>query len=91
VPDSWCSKNYASEFADCIIFIIQKQFMNKLRKLSVHSLVLNESTENPLSKILILYIYIRPESEAVCKTVFARILIEPARDSVRILKTSNFV
>jgi hypothetical protein len=45
IPESWHSKNYAFEFVECINCVVQKQFLEELRKSHFHTLIIDDSTD----------------------------------------------
>ncbi|XP_040294715.1 zinc finger protein 862-like [Bufo bufo] len=73
IPQSWRGKNYAFEFVECINETVQAEMMAELRSATFHTLVVDESTDISVSKMLILYAKFRPFNTDVYKTIFAGI------------------
>jgi hypothetical protein len=66
---------------ECSDFVLQKHFLEELRKSPFHTLIIDESTDISAQEMLILYIKFRPESEVILKIVFEGILKLSAFDS----------
>src|SRR5688572_8253406 len=81
IPESWRSKNYAFEFVECISAVVKEIIMNDIRKSEFHTLLIDESTDISVSKMLIIYIKYRPAAATCHKTVFAGIVKLTACDS----------
>ncbi|XP_078522998.1 uncharacterized protein LOC144792009 [Lissotriton helveticus] len=63
IPDSWRSKNYAFEFLEAINSVIHCEAMRELRQALHHTLIIDESTDISVTKMLILYFKFRPPLE----------------------------
>ena len=63
IPQRWHSRNYAFEFVDSIITVIQKEDMCVLQNASCHTLVIDESTYVFTTKMLILSVKFCPQNE----------------------------
>lgn len=85
IPESWRSKNYAFEFVECISLVLRTQLMTELRKSAFHTLIIDESTDISVQKMLIVYFKYRPEREIVCRTIFGGIVKLSSCDSVSIV------
>ena len=72
IPENWRSKNYAFEFVQCIDFVVNYQLMSELRQSAFYTLILDESTDTSVQKMLILYVKYRPQTEIVYKTFYCR-------------------
>ena len=70
IPENWRSKNYAFEFVECISFVLKLELMTELRNSAFHTLVIDESIDISIPKMLIVYFKYRFETEIVCKTIF---------------------
>ena len=81
IPESWRSKNYAFEFVECINAVVKETIMNDIRNSEFHTLIIDESTDISVSKMLIIYIKYRPAAATCHKTVFAGIMKLTACDS----------
>ena len=68
IPESWRSKNYAFEFIECINHVIHQQLLKEIINSNFHCLIIDESTDISVHKVLILYIKYRVE--LTYKTVF---------------------
>ena len=84
ILENWRSKNYAFEFVECIDFVVKSQFMSELRQSAFHTLIIDESTDISVQKML-MYVKYRPQTEIVYKTFFAGIVKLIACDSVSIV------
>jgi hypothetical protein len=85
IPESWRSKNYAFEFINCINSTIKTGILKEIKQSAYHTLIVDESTDISVSKMLILYMKFRNESESNHKTVFAGIIKITSCDSASIL------
>jgi len=85
LPGSWRSKNYAFEFVECINSVVHKVIMAELRNASYRTLIVDESTDISVTKMLILYVKFRPHGDINYKTVFAGIYRLTACDSKAIV------
>ena len=85
IPESWRSKNYAFEFVECINAIVTETVMKEIRESEFHTLIVDESTDISVTKMLIIYIKYRPVTSKCHKTVFAGIVKLTACDSRSIL------
>lgn len=72
IPESWRSKNYGFEFVECINAVIKKEYFDEFRKSRFHTLIVDESTDISVQKILILYVKYRYGMNY--KTIFAGII-----------------
>lgn len=71
IPENWRGKNYAFEFVECISSMIQNIHLNEIRVANYHCLIIDESTDISITKLLV--IYIKYCYEGVFKTVFVAI------------------
>uniref|UniRef100_A0A8C1MMI3 HAT C-terminal dimerisation domain-containing protein n=1 Tax=Cyprinus carpio TaxID=7962 RepID=A0A8C1MMI3_CYPCA len=71
---SWRSKNYAFEFVECINSVVQTEMISSIRNARVHTLIVDESTDISVHKMLVLYIKFREQTDFSYKTVFAGII-----------------
>nr|XP_033818665.1 E3 SUMO-protein ligase KIAA1586-like [Geotrypetes seraphini] len=85
IPDSWRSKNYAFEFLDCINAIVKRETFTEIRRSPFHTLIIDESTDISVSKMLIIYIKFRRSGSNIHETVFAGIKHLTACDSTAIV------
>lgn len=74
LPDSWRSKNYAFEFVAAINEVVADAILTELRASSFHTLIVDESTDIAVHKILILYFKYRAANSLLYKTVFGGIV-----------------
>ncbi|XP_078504219.1 uncharacterized protein LOC144762807 [Lissotriton helveticus] len=74
IPDSWRSKNYAFEFLQAINGVIHCEAMAELRNTLYHTLIIDESTDISVTKMLILYFKFRPVPSTEHKTLFGGIV-----------------
>ena len=75
IPENWRSTNYEFEFVECISFVLKTELMTELRKSAFHSLIIiDESTDICVQKMMIIYFKYLPETEIVCKTIFGGIV-----------------
>ena len=74
LPQSWRSKNYAFEIVESINSVVQTDMISSLRSARVHTLIVDESTDISVHKMLVLYIKFREETDFCYKTVFAGII-----------------
>ena len=74
IPDSWRSKNYAFEFLEAINSVILSDAMAELRSAQYHTLIIDESTDITVTKMLILYFKFRSVTSTEHKTVFGGIV-----------------
>lgn len=56
LPESWRSKNYAFEFVNSIYEIVQNETMCSVQNAPWHTLIVDDSTDISVHKILVLYI-----------------------------------
>ncbi|XP_078496597.1 uncharacterized protein LOC144752589 [Lissotriton helveticus] len=75
IPDSWRSKNYAFEFLEAINSVIHCEGMAELRNALYHTLIIDESTDISVTKMLILYFKFRPK---IIRTIVLRNLLNVA-------------
>ncbi|KAK0041995.1 E3 SUMO-protein ligase [Biomphalaria pfeifferi] len=91
IPESWRSKNYAFEFSECVNSVVKTEMFTEIKNAAYHTLIVDESTDISVSKMLILYMKYRNENESIYKTVFAGILKVIACDSLSIFQAiQNF-
>ena len=81
LPDSWRSKNYAFEFLECINSVVKEICMQEIRESKFHTLIVDESTDISVTKMLIIYIKYRPARTKSHRTVFAGMVKLTACDS----------
>ncbi|KAJ8364881.1 hypothetical protein SKAU_G00137120 [Synaphobranchus kaupii] len=74
IPESWRSKNYAFEFVNSINEIVQNETMCNVKNAPWHTLIVDESTDITVHKMLVLYIKYREENDVNYKTVFGGII-----------------
>ncbi|KAL0161425.1 hypothetical protein M9458_045150, partial [Cirrhinus mrigala] len=74
IPESWRSKNYAFKFVNSINQIVQNETMCKVKNAPWHTLIVDESTDITVHKMLVLYIKYREENNVNHKTVFGGII-----------------
>ncbi|XP_078483234.1 E3 SUMO-protein ligase KIAA1586-like [Ciona intestinalis] len=74
IPESWRSKNYAFEFLQNINAVVQSEILTEIRESKYHTLVVDESTDISVSKMLILYFKYRKTTSDVHQTMFGGIL-----------------
>ncbi|KAK0062779.1 E3 SUMO-protein ligase [Biomphalaria pfeifferi] len=91
IPESWRSKNYAFEFSECVNSVVKTEMFTDIKNAAYHTLIVDESTDISVSKMLILYMKYRNENESIYKTMFAGILKVIACDSLSIFQAiQNF-
>ncbi|XP_067838407.1 uncharacterized protein [Heptranchias perlo] len=71
---SRCSKNYVFEFLESINSVIHAEIMSEIRQSLFYTLIIDESTDISVSKILTIYFKFRDAASAVHKTVFGGIV-----------------
>lgn len=69
LPDSWRSKNHAFGFVECIDFVVKNEMTSDLHGAKFHSLIVNESMDVSVTKMLILYAKFRSHNDTTYKTV----------------------
>ena len=74
IPEHWRSKNYAFEFVKSINNIVQEENMCSIRNAPWHTLIVDESTDITVHKMLVLYIKYREENDVSYKTEFGGII-----------------
>ena len=74
IPEHWRSKNYAFEFVKSINKIVQEENMCSIRNAPWHTLIVDESTDITVHKMLVLYIKYREENDVSYKTEFGGII-----------------
>ncbi|XP_078787812.1 zinc finger protein 862-like [Oryzias latipes] len=74
LPESWRSKNYAFEFVNSINQTVQNETMCKIKNAPWHTLIVDESTDITVHKMLVLYIKYREENSVNHATVFAGLI-----------------
>ena len=87
IPQDWRSKNYAFEFIECIGTVIKKLIMDDVQKSNFHTLIVDETVNISVEKILIIYFKFRSNEEKKYKTAFGGILKLEACDSLTIFKS----
>lgn len=86
IPKNWRSKNYAFEFVDCINCVIEKEAILELRESRFHTLIVDESTDISVQKVLILYFkFLTNNKAATYKTIFGGLVKLIDCDSVSIV------
>ncbi|KAI7790540.1 putative zinc finger protein 862-like [Triplophysa rosa] len=73
IPEGWRSKNYAFEFVNSINEM-QNETMCNVKNAPWHTLIVDESTDITVHKMLVLYIKYREENDVNYKTVFGGII-----------------
>lgn len=73
LPEAWRSKNYVYEFLE-IIVIIKEEILNNWSRSSFHTIIIDESTDITVSKMLIFYIKFRNIADTSYCTIFAGII-----------------
>ncbi|XP_069088049.1 E3 SUMO-protein ligase KIAA1586-like isoform X1 [Pleurodeles waltl] len=74
IPDSWRSKNYAFEFLEAIKSMICSDFMAELRSALHHTLIIDESTDISVTKMLVLFFKFRSITSTEHKMLFGGIV-----------------
>ena len=74
IPEGWRSKNYAFEFVNSINEIMQNETICNVKNAPWHTLIVDESTDITVHKMLVLYIKYREEHDVNYKTVFGGII-----------------
>ena len=74
LPDSWRSKNYAFEFGAAINEVVADEIFTELRASLFHTLIVDESTDIAVHKVLVLYFKYRSPNSLVYKTVYGGII-----------------
>ena len=74
IPEGWRSKNYAFEFVNSINEIVQNETMCNVKNAPWHTLIVDESTDITVKKMLVLYIKYREKNDVNYKTVFGGII-----------------
>ena len=74
LPDSWRSKNYAFEFVAAINEVVADDIFTELRVSLFHTLIVNESTDIAVHKVLVLYFKYRSPDSLGYKTVLGGII-----------------
>ena len=74
LPDSWGSKNYIFEFVAAINEVVADDIFTELRASLSHTVVVDESTDIALHKVLVLYFKYRSPNSLVYKTVLGGII-----------------
>jgi Domain of unknown function (DUF4371) len=91
LPESWRSKNYGFEFVECIDSVVKEICMKEIREAEFHTLIVDESTDISVTKMLIIYIKYRPAGTKRHQTVFAGMVKLTACDSLSIFSAiKNF-
>ena len=74
---SWPSKNYGFEFLKSINFVAREEVVQSIRQTTCHTLIIDESNDISLTKILILYIKYCTADDclSMTKTVFERLYL----------------
>lgn len=74
MPESWRGKNYAFEFVNSVNEIVQNEMMCNVKNVPWHILIVDESTDITVHKMLVIYIKYREENNVNYKTVFGGII-----------------
>ena len=74
LPDTWRSKNYTFEFVAAINKVVADEIFTKLRASLFHTLIVDESTDIAVHKVLVLYFKYRSPNSLIYKTVFGGII-----------------
>ena len=74
IPEHWRSKNYAFEFVNSINAVVQKENMCNIRNAPYHTLIVDESTDITVHKMLVLYIKYRKANDFTQTTEFGGII-----------------
>ena len=74
LPDSWGSKNYIFEFVVAINEVIADDIFTELRASLFHTLIVDESSNISVHKVLALYFKYRSPNSLVYITVFGGII-----------------
>ena len=74
LPDSQQSKNYAFEFVATINDVVADNVFTELRVSLFHTLIVDESTDIEVHKVLVLYFKYHSPNSLVYKTVFGGII-----------------
>jgi len=69
LPDSWGSKNYTFEFVAAINEVVANEIFTELRASLLHTLIVDESTDIAVHKVLVLYFKYRSPNSLVYKTI----------------------
>ncbi|XP_069794897.1 uncharacterized protein [Narcine bancroftii] len=85
LPGSWRSKNYALEFLEAINCLVQKDMFEEIASADFHTLTVDETTDIPVNKCLILYFKFRSKDCTVYKTFFGGIVPLQAGDAASIV------
>ena len=57
LPDSWRSKNYTFEFVAANNEVVADEISTELRASLFHTLIVDESTDIAVHKVLVLYVF----------------------------------
>jgi len=74
LPDSWRSKNYTFEFVAAINEVVADEIFTELRESLFHTLIVDESTDIAVHKVLVLYFKYCSPISLVYETVFGGII-----------------
>ena len=75
LSDSWQSKIYTFEFVAAINKVVANDMFTELHASLFHSLIVNESTDIAVYKVLVLYFKYRSPNSLVYKTVLGGIIL----------------
>ena len=71
IPEGWRNKNYAFEFVNSINEIVQNETICNVKNAPWHTLIVDESTDITVHKMLVLYIKYREENDSTIKLCLA--------------------
>ena len=70
LPDNWKSKNYTFEFVAAVKEVVADKIFTELRASLFHTLIVNESIDISVHKVLVPYFKYRSPNSLIYKTVF---------------------
>ncbi|XP_015264821.1 PREDICTED: uncharacterized protein LOC107108815 [Gekko japonicus] len=85
IPANYRSIKHAFEFVECISAVVKSEVLSEIRESPFHTLIIDESTDITVSKMLIMYIKFRRTGGDLHKTVFAGIVKLAACNSAAIV------
>ncbi|XP_060111233.1 uncharacterized protein LOC132583632 [Heteronotia binoei] len=85
IPASFRNQNDALAFLECINSTVKSEILNEIQESPFHTLIIDESTDITVSKILIMYIKFRRTGSDLPKTAFAGIVKLAACNSAAIV------
>jgi len=74
LPDSWRSKNHTFEVVAAINEVVADEIFTEFSASLFHTLIVDESTDIAVHKVLVLYLKYRSPNSLVYKTVFGGII-----------------